>query len=70
MSDDQYLIDRARRVIEGNMKLKSEANRAALAREHPERFEWWVRMEQIARGTFRPAEPYADLAEFVSTQGD
>ena len=50
--------------------LKSEANRAALAREHPDRFAWWVRMEQIARGTFRPAEPYADLAKFVNTQGD
>jgi hypothetical protein len=27
-------------------------------------------MENIGHGTFRPAEPYADLAAFVSRQGD
>ena len=50
--------------------LKSEANRAALAREHPERFAWWVAQERAAGDTFRPAEPYAALAEFVTRQGD
>lgn len=50
--------------------LKSEASRAALAREYPDRFAWWARMEEIARGTFRPAEPYAELARFVDRQGD
>jgi 3'-phosphoadenosine 5'-phosphosulfate sulfotransferase (PAPS reductase)/FAD synthetase len=50
--------------------LKSEASRAALAREYPDRFEWWVRMEGLACGTFRPAEPYSDLARFVERQGD
>jgi 3'-phosphoadenosine 5'-phosphosulfate sulfotransferase (PAPS reductase)/FAD synthetase len=50
--------------------LKSEASRAALAREYPERFAWWVRMEAIAQGTFRPAEPYADLSDFIERQGD
>lgn len=50
--------------------LKSEANRAALAREHPARFAWWVEMEQNAKSTFRPAEPYAHLASFIHRQGD
>jgi 3'-phosphoadenosine 5'-phosphosulfate sulfotransferase (PAPS reductase)/FAD synthetase len=50
--------------------LKSEANRAALAREHPDRFNWWVRMEEISNSTFRPAEPYSALGNFVSEQGD
>lgn len=50
--------------------LKSEANRAALAREYPERFAWWVDIETKFGSTFRPAEPYAGLARFVSSQGD
>lgn len=50
--------------------LKSEATRAALARDYPERFAWWVKAEEIARGTFRPAEPYAGLAAQVAAQGD
>jgi 3'-phosphoadenosine 5'-phosphosulfate sulfotransferase (PAPS reductase)/FAD synthetase len=50
--------------------LKSEANRAALAREHPDRFNWWVRMEEMSNSTFRPAEPYSALGNFVSEQGD
>lgn len=49
--------------------LKSEANRAALARDFPERFAWWVRMEELSGSTFRPAEPYAALADFVKHQG-
>jgi 3'-phosphoadenosine 5'-phosphosulfate sulfotransferase (PAPS reductase)/FAD synthetase len=49
--------------------LKSEANRAALARDFPDRFAWWVRMEQAAGSTFRPAEPYAALADYVDRQG-
>jgi len=50
--------------------LKSEANRAALARDYPERFAWWVEQERAINGTFRPAEPYAALAEFTRRQGD
>ena len=50
--------------------LKSEANRAALAREHPERFAWWVAIEAETGATFRPAEPYGALAQFVARQGD
>lgn len=50
--------------------LKSEANRAALAREYPERFAWWSRIEVEMSAKFRPAEPYADLAKFVANQGD
>lgn len=50
--------------------LKSEANRAALARDYPERFAWWIEQESAVNGTFRPAEPYAALADFVGRQGD
>lgn len=49
--------------------LKSEANRAHLAREHPERFAWWVEMERRVGSTFKPAERYADLADYVARQG-
>ena len=49
--------------------LKSEANRAHLAKEYPERFAWWVEIEQRMGSTFRPAEPYAALADYVARQG-
>ena len=56
-------------IMTGNCFLKSEANRAALARDFPERFAWWVKMEELSGSTFRPAEPYAALADFVKHQG-
>lgn len=58
--------------------LKSEANRAAFARDYPERAQWWVDMEALASGltsrksgaTFRPKEPWHKLISFVNDQGD
>ena len=50
--------------------LKSEANRAALAREYPDRFAWWARIEQEMGSTFRPEDSYAELQSFVANQSD
>lgn len=58
--------------------LKSEAARAALARDFPERHAWWARMEALARemgapgnqAQFRENSTYSETAEFVSRQGD
>lgn len=58
--------------------LKSEASLAALAREHPDRFAWWVRMEALVKENgwggknqvFTYARPYAELQSFIDRQGD
>jgi 3'-phosphoadenosine 5'-phosphosulfate sulfotransferase (PAPS reductase)/FAD synthetase len=61
--------------------LKSERTRAALAREHPERFAWWADLERrmsevrALRGNAGPAtfiahQTYDELASFVDRQGD
>jgi len=56
--------------------LKSEASRARLAREYPERFQWWVDVEkraQAERGpsmTFQRGKTYESLGEYVGRQGD
>jgi 3'-phosphoadenosine 5'-phosphosulfate sulfotransferase (PAPS reductase)/FAD synthetase len=58
--------------------LKSEAARAALARDFPERHAWWARMEAIAvelgaegsMAQFREHTTYAETATFVQRQGD
>lgn len=57
--------------------LKSEANLAALAREMPERHEWWERMEGLAKSlstgngdTWRPNYTRKELREYVERQGD
>lgn len=63
--------------------LKSERNLAALAREHPERHQWWEDMETLAssisaakgmtpgRGAwFSKRYTRADLRKFVQSQGD
>lgn len=58
--------------------LKSEAARAALAREYPERFAWWQRMEDMCgengwggrNQTFLDGQSYAGLAAFIDRQGD
>jgi 3'-phosphoadenosine 5'-phosphosulfate sulfotransferase (PAPS reductase)/FAD synthetase len=58
--------------------LKSEASRAMLARDYPERFAWWERMEATcsANGwtgrnqTFLDGQIYAGLREFVERQSD
>lgn len=58
--------------------LKSEAARAALARDHPDRFAWWSDMEAMCsregwggrNQTFLDGQSYAELAKFVDLQGD
>ena len=50
--------------------LKSEANRASMWRTHPERMEWWAKMEKKTKGTFIYKNSYAELRDFVSRQGD
>jgi 3'-phosphoadenosine 5'-phosphosulfate sulfotransferase (PAPS reductase)/FAD synthetase len=56
--------------------LKSEAHRAALARDYPERFAWWIKMEAMAKRngwagknpTFLYQATYAELADYVARQ--
>lgn len=58
--------------------LKSEASLAALARDYPERFAWWARMEALTvengwggkNPVFNPDRPYAALGSFIDRQGD
>lgn len=58
--------------------LKSEAARAALARDYPERFKWWSDMERLARemgapgnqAQFRETSTYGEVLGFVRRQGD
>ena len=57
--------------------LKSEQNLAALAREYPERHQWWEDMEALASsltsgtgGTFSKRYNRAELRAFVERQGD
>lgn len=58
--------------------LKSEANISAFARDYPERFAWWERMEQLAAerarkpngAMFREEYSRADLRRQVERQGD
>lgn len=50
--------------------LKSEANRAAMWRSHPERMQWWVKMENLVRGNFIYQESYQELGNFVDKQSD
>lgn len=56
--------------------LKSEANRAALARDYPERYQWWIEAEAEASAIakqstsqFRRDYKYSDLSNFVTRQG-
>jgi len=58
--------------------LKSEAARAALARDYPERAQWWADMESLAQSIssrpddarFREDGTWAAHMEFVDRQGD
>jgi len=58
--------------------LKSEATLAALARDYPDRHQWWQDMEALASSLtkspggarFREAFTRADLANMVKRQGD
>ena len=58
--------------------LKSEAARAALARDYPERAQWWADMEALARSIssrpesahFREDGTWDEHISFVARQGD
>lgn len=50
--------------------LKSEADKAALIRHHPERAEWWAAHERKIGATFRNKMDLTKLAEFIDRQGD
>lgn len=48
----------------------SEARRAMMFREHPERMKWWPKQEADIGGRFIKSGTYADLRDFVEIQGD
>lgn len=50
--------------------LKSEASKAMLIREHPERAKWWSDHEEAMGATFRDKMPLKELANFIDRQGD
>ena len=50
--------------------LKSEANRAEMWREHPDRMAWWVEQEAKMGATFIVDQPYQSLGDYIGKQGD
>ena len=50
--------------------LKSEATLAAMAKQHPERAEWWMRMERECGSTFRKGRNLNEFVDFVQRQQD
>lgn len=50
--------------------LKSEASKALLIREYPDRAAWWEQQERAIGATFRDKMPLAKLREYVQRQGD
>lgn len=50
--------------------LKSEASRAMVARDFPERAAWWADQEARFGGTFNDGQSWAQLINFVERQGD
>ena len=55
--------------------LKSEAQLAMLAREFPEKFEWWENLEEGHKhrgdyGFFNKVRPMGELREFINLQAD
>ena len=50
--------------------LKSEATLAAMAKQHPERAEWWMRMERECGSTFRKGRNMNYFVDFVQRQQD
>ena len=49
--------------------LKSEATLAAMAREHPERAQWWIDLEQNV-GNFHKRRNMKSFVDFVDRQQD
>jgi 3'-phosphoadenosine 5'-phosphosulfate sulfotransferase (PAPS reductase)/FAD synthetase len=50
--------------------LKSESILAAMAREHPDRANWWIRQEKMIDSTFRKGRNLAEFVDFVQRQQD
>jgi 3'-phosphoadenosine 5'-phosphosulfate sulfotransferase (PAPS reductase)/FAD synthetase len=50
--------------------LKSEASKAALIRQYPDRASWWVKHEERIGATFRDGMKLSEIANFVSRQSD
>ena len=50
--------------------LKSEAKRAMLARDYPDRAKWWADQERRFGGTFLPDSTWSHHINFVARQGD
>jgi len=50
--------------------LKSEENRAMLARDYPERAAWWEKQERDFGGTFHASTSWAEITDFSRRQGD
>ena len=50
--------------------LKSEATLASMARQHPDKASWWIRMEQMTGSTFRKDRDLAEFVDFVGRQQD
>jgi 3'-phosphoadenosine 5'-phosphosulfate sulfotransferase (PAPS reductase)/FAD synthetase len=49
---------------------KSEWKRAALARDFPDRAQWWADIEARFGGTFSDGQNWSQLIDFVQRQGD
>ena len=55
--------------------LKSESQLVMLAREYPEKYDWWVQQEKNHKhrgdwGVFRRDRPLAELRDFINVQAD
>lgn len=49
--------------------LKSEADKAALIRDYPDRADWWAKHERQIGATWRDGMDLTQLAEFIDRQG-
>jgi 3'-phosphoadenosine 5'-phosphosulfate sulfotransferase (PAPS reductase)/FAD synthetase len=50
--------------------LKSEENRAMVARDYPDRAQWWAKQESAFDGTFHASTSWAQLIDATERQGD
>lgn len=50
--------------------LKSEATLATMAKQHPDKVEWWIEMEKMAQGTFRKGRNLQEFVDFAQAQQD
>lgn len=53
---------------EGNCDLcflKGKKKKQQIARDHPEKFDWWIKMEEVVGGRFTNELSYEDLRKYV-----